>query len=141
MSKRNEKWLDEQLKKTVDCGKVEFDGEQWKRKYSAEYQKLISRATRRPKALRFFVRIAAVIAIAMIVILFASRRSERVSPVAAVANTAQSPAEMMSILSLSTAYRHGGLPEVDEQCSRAFKMLGRKNSTVSMAELLNDKNG
>ena len=36
MSKRNEKWLDDQLKKTVDSGKVEFDSEQWKRKYSAE---------------------------------------------------------------------------------------------------------
>ena len=86
MNERNEKWLDEQLKKTIDSGKVEFDGEQWKQKYSAEYQKLISRARTRPNVQRFslahpLIRIAAVIAIAALVVLFMSRRPGHVEPV------------------------------------------------------------
>ncbi|MGA2679284.1 MAG: hypothetical protein ABSF37_08285 [Sedimentisphaerales bacterium] len=143
MNERNEKWLDEQLKKTIDSGKVEFDGEQWKRKYSAEYQELISRAARRPDVRRFswarqFVRVAAVIAIAAIVILLTHRQSDkRVEPTVATFAEERSPAKMLSLLSLSLAYRQGGLDAVDEQCNKAFKMLGQKNTNVSIGELLN----
>lgn len=143
MSKRNEKWLDEQLKKTIDSGKVEFNGEQWKRKYSAEYQELISRARTRPNVQRFswmrpLVRIAAVIAIAAFVILFShnrfNRRAEQTVPVFVEDG---SPTKMLSVMSLSLAYRQGGLDAVDEQSKKAFKMLGQKNTNVSIGELLN----
>jgi hypothetical protein len=48
---------------------------------------------------------------------------------------------MLSVLSLSLAYRQGGLDAVDEQSKKAFEMLGQKNANVSIGELLNDKNG
>jgi hypothetical protein len=89
MNERNEKWLDEQLKKTIDSGKVKFDSEQWKRKYSAEYQELVSRAERRPDVQRFswarsLIRAAAVIAIVAFVILLTHRQSDkRVEPAVA----------------------------------------------------------
>ena len=120
MNEQNEKWLDEQLKKTVDSGKVEFDGEQWKRKYSAEFKALVSRAGRRPDIRRFLsvrtlARAAAVIAIAAFVILLVRLLPDRhkTHPVAATADTVQSPADMMSVLSLSNAYRQGGMDAVD----------------------------
>jgi len=140
MNERNEKWLDEQLKSVIDSGKVNFDGEKWKRKYSAEYEALVSRAGRRPKALRFFVRIAAVVAIAAIVILFVSRRSEHFTSVVSKISE-QTPAQMLSVLSLSLAYRQGGLDAVDEKCKKAFELLGQKNTNVSIGELLNESNG
>lgn len=141
MNERNEKWLDEQLKKTIDSGKVEFDGEQWKQKYSAKYQKLISRARTRPNVQRFslahpLIRIAAVIAIAALVVLFMSRRPGHVEPVV-FEKSEQSPAKMLSMLSLSLAYRQGGLDAVDEQSKKAYELLGQKNTNVSIGELLN----
>jgi hypothetical protein len=144
MNGRNEKWLDEQLKKTIDSGKVEFDGEQWKRKYSAEYQELISRAGRRSNVRRFswvrpLVRVAAVIAIVAFVILLTHRQSDkRVEPTVAAFVEDRSPTKMLSALSLSLAYRQGGLDAVDEQCNKVFKMLGQKNTNVSIGELLNE---
>ena len=144
MNERNEKWLDEQLKKTIDSGKVRFDSEQWKRKYSAEYQELISRAARHPNAPRFswvrsLVRVAAVIAIAAFVMLLTHRQSDkRVEPTVAAFVEDRLPAKMLSVLSLSLAYRQGGLDAVDEQCNKAFKMLRQKNTNVSIGELLNE---
>ena len=147
MNERNEKWLDEQLKKTIDSGKVKFDSEQWKQKYSAEYQKLISRARRRPDVQRFLwvrplVRVAAVIAIVAFVILLTHRQSDkRVEPTVAIFVEDRSPAMMMSRLSLTLAYNRGGLDAVDEQCKKAYKLLGQKNTNISIADLLNDTNG
>ncbi len=143
MNERNEKWLDEQLKKTIDSGKVKFDGEQWKRKYSAEYQELISRARTRLNVRRFLwvrplVRVAAVIAIVAFVILLTHRQPDkRVEPTVATFVEDRSPTKMLSVLSLSLAYRQGGLDAVDEQSNKAFKMLGQKNTNVSIGELLN----
>ena len=146
MNERYENWLDEQLKRTIDSGKVEFDAEQWKRKYSAEYQALLSRAGKHPNALRFLwirplVKVAAVVAIVALVIFLVHRRSvERtVQPIAV--ESYRSPAEMMSALSLSLAYKRGGLEAMDEQCKKAYKMLGQTNTNVSISELLNDISG
>jgi hypothetical protein len=147
MNERNEKWLDEQLKKTVDSGKVEFDSEQWKQKYSAEYEELVSRTRTRPKVQRFLwvrrlVRIAAVLAIVALVILLSHNRPNiRVEPTVAIFVEDRSPAKMLSVLSLSLAYRQGGLDAVDEQSKKAFELLGQKNTNVSIGELLNENNG
>ncbi len=146
MNERNERWLDEQLKKVVDSGKVEFDAARWRRKYSAEYQALVSRAEKRPNVLRFLranplVRVAAVVAVAAIAIFFTFRRPEKHIEPAIVAKPEKSPAAMMSRLSLMLAYNRGGLDAVDEQCEKAFKMLGQKNTKLSIDELLNEKNG
>jgi anti-sigma-K factor RskA len=147
MNEQNEKWLDEQLKKTIDSGKVEFDSEQWKQKYSAEYQALVSRAENRPNVQRFLwvrplVRVAAIVAIVAFVILLTHHQSDkRVEPTVATFVEDRSPAKVLSVLSLSLAYRQGGLDAVDEQYKKAFKMLGQKNTKVSIGELLNENNG
>jgi hypothetical protein len=147
MNKQNEKWLDEQLKSVVDSGKVEFDSEKWKRKYSAEYKELISRAGTRPNVQRFLwarplVRVAAIVAIVASVILLTHHQSDkRVEPTVATFVEDRSPAKMLSLLSLSLAYHQGGLEAVDEQSKKAFELLGQKNTTISIGELLNEKNG
>jgi hypothetical protein len=148
MNERYDKWLDEQLKKTIDSGEVDFDSEEWKQKYSAEYQELTSRAGKRLNVRRFswvrlLVRAAAVVAVVTIVIFLMHYRQEKhiAQPVAIVANTVKSPTDMLSVLSLSLAYRQGGLDAVDEQSKKAFELLGQKNTTISINELLNENKG
>lgn len=47
MSTQNEdKWLDELISKSIDTTKPQFDAEQWKKKYSREFQILLLRADR-----------------------------------------------------------------------------------------------
>ena len=147
MNEWNEKWLVEQLKKTIDSRKVEFDSEQWKQKYSAEYQALVSRAEKRPNVQRFLwvrplIRVAAIVAIVALVILLTHHQSDkRVEPTVATFVEDRSPAMMMSRLSLTLAYNRGGLDAVDEQCKKASELLGQKNTNVSIGELLNESNG
>jgi len=162
MNERNEKWLDEQLKSVVDSGKVNFDGEKWKQKYSAEYEELVSRARTYPNVVRFLwirqlVRAAAVVSVIALVIFLTHRQPvKHIEPSIAArpeqsilrspdkigtATEDRSPAVMLSRLSLMRAYNQGGLDAVDEQCEKAFKMLGHKTNKVSIDEFLNENNG
>jgi len=81
--------------------------------------------------------------VAFVILLTHRQSDKRVEPT--VANTVQSedrsPAMMMSRLSLMLAYNRGGLDAVDEQSKKAYELLGQKNTNVSIADLLNDKNG
>jgi hypothetical protein len=52
-----------------------------------------------------------------------------------------SPAQMVSMISLSAAFSHGGMEGLDKQCDRALETLGPRPSTVSVQELLKDING
>jgi hypothetical protein len=91
---------------------------------------------------RLLVRAAAVIAIVAFVILLTHRQSDkRVEPTVATFVEDRSPAKMLSVPSLSLAYSRGGLDAVDEQSKKAFKLLGQKNTNVSIGELLNENNG
>ena len=52
-----------------------------------------------------------------------------------------SPAQMVSMISLATAFQQDGMEGLDKQCDRALEKLGPRPSTVSMQELLKDING
>jgi len=54
---------------------------------------------------------------------------------------AKSPAEMLTAISLNMAWRRGGIEAVDEQSSKAFKMLGSKPAKATIEELLIELNG
>ena len=143
MNGQYEKWLDEQLKKVVDSGKIEFDSAQWKQKFSDAYQTLVSRAEKRPEVRRFLwarplLKAAAVIAIAALVIFLTPRRPEKHTESAIDVKPEKSPAILLSRLSLMRAYERGGLDAVDEQCEKAFKLLGKKTTKASINELLNE---
>jgi hypothetical protein len=53
----------------------------------------------------------------------------------------KSPAEMLTARSLNMAWRRGGIEAVDEQSSKAFKMLGSQPAEASIKELLVELNG
>jgi hypothetical protein len=52
-----------------------------------------------------------------------------------------SPAKMMSAISLTMAYRRGGIDAVDEQCEKAIRMLGPRPLRLTLGQLLSENNG
>jgi hypothetical protein len=58
-----------------------------------------------------------------------------------VTEVAKSPAEMQAILSLSIAYRRGGIEAVEDQCRKAIEMLGPRPAEITTQQMLKEFNG
>jgi len=151
-NKKDEKWLDEQISRTIDTERPQFDAEKWKEKYAEEFQILKSRAgqTSRPHRRNLWrtiiksriTKFAAAAVIVLAVGLFVARRvpdkqiDNHTKP-----EIAKSPAEMMTAMSLNVAYRKGGMEEVEKQCDKAFEMLGPRPGRITVQEILAEFNG
>ena len=84
---------------------------------------------------------AAVILLAF-TLLMLQRGSREQQPLQATAvKPTESPASMLSMISLNSAYQRGGIAAVDQQSRQAFDMLGSQPTTVSLRELLTESNG
>lgn len=151
MNKKDEKWLNELIRKTVDSGKVEFDPEKWKQKYPEEFQLLKSRAAKSPArqaniwTAAFQSPIAKLAAAAVIIIaigfLAVHQRPAEKTGTPKISKVTKSPAELMTLASLTFAYRRGGMEAVEEICDRAFKMVGPRPTRMSMQDLFEEFNG
>ncbi len=53
----------------------------------------------------------------------------------------ESPTKMMTAMSLTMAYRLGGIDAVDEQCEKAIRMLGPRPLRLTLGQLLSENNG
>ena len=53
----------------------------------------------------------------------------------------QSPAQMMTAMSLTIAYRKGGMEAVEEQYNRAYKLLGPRPGSLSANQIFAESNG
>jgi hypothetical protein len=63
-------------------------------------------------------------------------------PSSGVPTAAQdSPAQMVSMIVLSAAFRSGGMEGLNNQCDRALERLGPRPTSVSMQELFKDIDG
>jgi hypothetical protein len=150
--RKNEKWLDDQLQQAVNGPTPVFDAQAWKRKYAAEYEALGARGseeTRRGKphpTLRIirgsFGKLAVAAAVLIAAGVFLAGRFGSTPPAPGPQPVAQrSPAQMVSMISLATAFQQGGMEGLDKQCDRALEKLGPRPSSVSMQQLLQDING
>jgi len=151
-NKKDEKWLDEQISRTINTGKPRFDAEKWKEKYAEEFQILESRAgqTSRPHRRNLWRTIiksritkfaaAAVIVVAVGVFIVQRVPDEQIKN-HKMPEVAKSPAEMMTAMSLNIAYRKGGMEEVEKQCDKAFEMLGPRPGRITVREMLAELNG
>jgi len=54
-----------------------------------------------------------------------------------VAKAVESPAEIMTMKSLTIAYRRGGIEGIENQCEKALKILGPQPASLSLADLFN----
>jgi len=53
----------------------------------------------------------------------------------------KSPTKMTTAISLTMAYRRGGIDAVDEQCEKAIRMLGPRPLRLTLGQLLSENNG
>lgn len=93
----------------------------------------------RGRVARLAVAAAAVIIVAVGLLMV--YRNPPVQQPPGIASAAKSPAEMLTAMSLNMAWRRGGIEAVDEQCNKAFEMLGSKPAKASIRELLAELNG
>jgi hypothetical protein len=82
---------------------------------------------------------AAVMIVAGLVLVFEipDKQAETIE----TAQVAKSPAEMLTFMSLTMAYRRGGIEALEQQCEKAFEMLGPRPAALSTQDLLKELNG
>ena len=149
--RKDEEWLDGELRRVIDGATPEFDAEAWKRKYPAEFQAVLARGAKgqkagRPRVVRFVLghpgagaAVAAAIVIAAALLLRGPTGPEPQGPVAGGRRTvARSPAKMVTMMSLTRAYRHGGTEALDQQLDEAVGILGPRSATMPMHELFDE---
>jgi hypothetical protein len=57
-----------------------------------------------------------------------------------ISQPARSPAEMLTFVSLTMAYRHGGIEALERQCEQAVELLGPRTKNLSVRELFEELN-
>ncbi len=58
-----------------------------------------------------------------------------------VLEVAESPSEIMTMKSLTIAYRRDGIEGIENQCEKALKILGPQPASISLGDLFNGSNG
>ncbi len=148
---KNEKHLDELISRAINTKEPQFDAEKWKQKYPEEYQALLSLAaekapTHRPNIWKItlrnpIIRIAAAAMIIIAVTFFSIRQDQDRQEGPGIRKATRSPAEMMTAMSLTIAYRKGGMEAVEEQYNKAYKQLGPRPKSLSVEQILSEFNG
>ena len=96
-----------------------------------------STITEKIKAMKSFAKIAVVTAIIITIGIWVVRQgpSEQTDNLE-IAEVAKSPAEMLTVSSLNSAYRQGGMDAVEKQYDQVLEMLGTQSTKISTQELL-----
>jgi hypothetical protein len=87
------------------------------------------------------VKLAAAAVIFIAVSLLMVYRNPPVQPPPQTEIVAKSPSEMMTTMSLTIAYRKGGMEAVEEQYNEAFKLIGPRPESLSVKHILAEFNG
>ena len=148
---KNEKQIEELISRTINTKKPQFDAEKWKQKYPDEYQVLLSRAAkedsaRQPNILKVVLKsplakIAAAAVIILAVSFFITRQEPSEQEQPHIVKATKTPVEMMTAMSLTIAYRKGGMEAVEEQYDEAYKQLGPRPGSLSVEQILTEFNG
>jgi len=83
---------------------------------------------------------AAAVIILLIGFVIVHQVSRRQTDGQAVMEAAKSPAEMLTFVSLTMAYRKGGIDALERQCEQAVELLGPRREDLSIGELLEELN-
>jgi hypothetical protein len=148
---RDEKTMDELISRTINTEKPWFDAEEWKQKYPDEYKSLLSRAgketsDRQPTKLKVILNspLTKIVAAAVIILgvsIFVSQKDPGEQEQPNIVEATKTPAEMMTAMSLTIAYRKGGMEAVEEQYDEAYKQLGPRPKSLSVEQMLSEFNG
>ena len=86
-------------------------------------------------------RLAAALVIVLVGLWIVHRGGDDRPQAHAVSQAAKSPADMLTFMSLTMAYRHGGMEAMEKQCEHAVELLGPRTKNLSVRELFEDLNG
>ncbi len=149
--KKDEQWLDAELRRVINTTKPEFDAEAWKQKYAREYETLEARgrsvvrvsigAGRRVRLMGGGLAVAATILIAVAILFTQRPPREAPEPEAGTSASVSSPAKMVSMMSLARAYRRGGEDALNQQLDAALSKLGPRPDGFSAVQVLSDLEG
>ena len=149
--RKDEKWLDEELRRAINTTRPEFNAEVWKRRHAGAYEALKARGQRqlgtRAAASRRAYWIGATLAAAAVILMSVaflvtqqpSHEAQRLvidEPPAAPA-----PAPIVSMAALRAAYRRGGEEALEQQLDTALEQLGPRPSQLSARDVLSDLEG
>ena len=148
--KNDDNRLDDIISRTINSGKPEFDAEAWKQKYPEEFQMLKSMSAEKEPVRRISIwrvvcqspvtkfAAAAVIIIGIGLHAFLVHQGPGEPPEPPYV---KSPTKMTTAMSLTMAYRRGGIDAVDEQFEKAIRMLGPRPLRLTLGQLLSENNG
>ncbi len=144
--RKDEDWLDEQLKQVINTTRPEFDAEAWKHRYPRAHAALTPRrcevtdfGTALPYKLRLAV--AAVILIGVALLWIQKPTPELPAPPMETTAPVRFPAQMVSMMTLRAAYRQGGQEGLNRQLDSALKTLGPRPDELSLLRVLRDLDG
>lgn len=86
-------------------------------------------------------KLAAAALIIIAVSFFSIRKDQDGQEQPGIRKATQSPAQMMTAMSLTIAYRKGGMEEVEEQYNKAYKLLGPRPGSLSAKQIFAESNG
>jgi len=150
-TRKDEQWLDGELRRVINTSEPQFDAEAWKRKHAGAYEVLTSRGRktldvgfRTNGRRRLFVgtlAAAAVILMGVAILLTPTPPQHQPEPGVGAAAKATSPADIVSMIALRTAYRRGGEEALNQQLDKALNTLGPRPDGLSTLQVLHDLNG
>jgi len=144
--------LTEDIEKRIKNVKIVIDSESNKRVFSnilQAFRKSTAKdlaPTDQPNIWRMIFRnplteLAAAAVIIIAVSFFSIHQDQDKQERPRIGKVKQSPAEMMTAMSLKIAYRKGGIEAVEEQYNKAFKQLGPRPGSLSAKQIFAESNG
>ena len=152
-TQKDDKWLDELIANSIDTTKPEFDAEAWKKKYPDALQSILSRPRKptssgQPHILTWIVShpMAGLAAAAAVIIVVSSLLliRDKQDPVKSTPKpqlVSQSPAKIVTMMSLRATYQRGGLEALDQQFQKTLETFGPGPSSVPVQRLLEGLRG
>lgn len=149
--RKDEQWLDKQLQRAVDGSTPAFDAAAWQRNHAEAYHALTSRARQMPNGgggarsqIRWMaggLAAAAVVLIGAAVLLMRTSPQDSREPASSASAEAASPARIVSMISLRTAYRQGGEEALNQQLDMALDRLGPRLNGPATLRVVWDLDG
>jgi hypothetical protein len=140
---RRQNRLDTELRRAINTTTPKFDAPAWQLKYRSEFDTLLARGSGKGREFRmlklhpaFWLGIAAGIVIVGYGLVCWTGFYRTKAPQAAAG--VKSPAQIITVSSLSSAFSRGGMEALDKQLDEAIDRLGPRPMDVSMARLLTD---
>ena len=152
-TEKDEKWLDGLISHSINTTEPQFDTDEWKKKHPDAFQSILSRRAKpepsgRSDILRMIFAhpipsLSATAAVIIVVTGFLlTRNGQRPNGTTPEPQlVAQSPAKIVSMMSLRTTYQQGGWDALDRHFREILNTLGPGPSSLSMSQLLQNSNG